>query len=112
METLGGLLVSIEQSNSEQQRQLQGLSELLQNSENELTISRQAITGLQSVSETQGELLNSLQYQLEQRRLISEAQLSYTRKLQTRSKILTVSLLVALPAAVVGTAWVTYKLVK
>jgi septal ring factor EnvC (AmiA/AmiB activator) len=117
LDRLGILLNSIEQTNNEQQRQLQALSEQLENSGNELQnsnnqilISGQAIADLRSISETQGEYLNSLQFQLEQRRLISEAQLSYTKRLQTKSKVLSVSLIVGIPAAIAGTAWLTWRI--
>jgi hypothetical protein len=54
--------------------------------------------------------LNSLQLQLEQRQLISEAQSRYTKKLQIKSKVLTISLIVGIPAAIAGTVWLTWRI--
>jgi septal ring factor EnvC (AmiA/AmiB activator) len=98
-ETLTTLLENIEQANNEHRKQLRDLSGLLESSEAELTISKRAIQDLKATSETQGEYLNRLSEEAKKQREIYEAQLSYQKRLQLRSKILTVSLLLAVPAA-------------
>lgn len=110
LETLGNLLNSIEQTNLRQNEQLQVLNGLLENSENELTISKQAIADLTVISGTQGEYLRSLQSQLAQRELISEAQLRYSKRLKTKSTVLTVSLIVGIPAAAALGGWLGWTL--
>jgi septal ring factor EnvC (AmiA/AmiB activator) len=133
LDRMGVLLSSIEQTNSGQEKQLQALNESLERSENELaaskqaiaglqntlerseselTASKQAIAGLQDTSETQKELLAGLQFQLEQKQMISEAQSRYTRRLQIRSRVFTVSLIVGIPAVIAGTAWITRRICK
>jgi hypothetical protein len=111
-EALTTLLENIEQANSEQQSRLRDLSVLLENSENELMTSRQAIADLKSISETQGGYVERLLEEARRQQAIYEAQLSYQKRLQLRLKILIVSLAAAVPAAIAGTAWLTYKLVK
>jgi hypothetical protein len=111
-ETLTSLLENIEQANNEQQKQLRDLNELLESSENELTISRQAIASLRSISETQGEYVNRLLEEAKKQQEIYEAQLSYQKRLQLRSRILTFSFAAAVPAVIAGTAWIMYNLVK
>jgi hypothetical protein len=102
------LLNSIGQTKERQNEQLKILNESLENSEEELTISKQALAGLQVISGTQGEYLRSLQSQLVQRELISGAQLCYSKRLKARSTVLTVSLAVGIPAAL--GAWAGWKL--
>jgi hypothetical protein len=110
LETLGGLLESIEQTNERQQERLNALDEQLKNSESESLISKQAITDLQGISEAQGEYLRSLQWQLGQWQRTSEAQLRYSKQLKTRSTVLTISLAVGIPTAAALGAWMGWTL--
>lgn len=111
-ETLTSLLEHIEQANNEQMKQLRDLNALLENSETELTTSRQAITDLKTLSETQGEYVNQLLEEAKKQRAIYEAQLNYQKRLQLRSKILTVSLLVALPIAMGLGIWAGRRMAR
>jgi predicted RNase H-like HicB family nuclease len=111
-ETLTALLENIEQANNEQRKQLQDLSGLLESSESELTVSKQAITDLKTISEAQGEYVNRLSEESKKQQAIYEAQLSYQKRLQLRSKILTVSLLVALPVTAALGIWAGSRLAR
>jgi hypothetical protein len=51
-----------------------------------------------------------LQFQLQQKQMISEAQLRYTKGLQIKSKVLTVSLAVGIPAVAALGGWLGWTL--
>jgi hypothetical protein len=59
---------------------------------------------------TQGELLNDYMNQLDRMSEIADRQSSLLKKSLLKSKVLTVSFAVALPAAIAGTAWLTWRL--
>jgi hypothetical protein len=91
-ETLTWLLEHIEQANNEQRILLRDLNQKLLLSETDVKL-------LKELSVTQGDYVNRLLAEAKKQREIYAAQLSYQKRLQTRSKVLTVSLTVGLPAA-------------
>jgi hypothetical protein len=98
LRTLDGYLSSIEANSIEQQKELESL--------------RQAIADSMSVSEAQAEMLAGLRSSLERQSAIQERQGLLFRRSLSRSKVLSWSLIIGVPAAVAGTAWITYRLVK
>ena len=97
-ETLTVLLERIEKANNEQQNTLRDLSQKLSLSETDVSL-------LKEISATQGDYVNRLLEEAKKQREIYEAQLAYQKKLQLRSKVLTVSLSVGLPVVAALGAW-------
>jgi hypothetical protein len=93
---LEALLNNIEARSNWQESELQRLNEIISDSK--------------GISMTQGELLNDLQRQLAQMSAISERQSALLGKSLSKSKVLSVSLIVGLPVAIVGTAWITWRI--
>jgi hypothetical protein len=85
LRTLDDYLLNIEANSIEQQRELQAL--------------RQAITDSMSISEAQAEMLSDLRASLDRQSAIQERQAALLRKSLFRSRALSVSLIVGVPAA-------------
>jgi hypothetical protein len=78
----------------------------------ELTALRQAIADSMNISEAQAEMLRDLRSSLDRQSTIAERQGQLLRKSLFKSKLLSVSLIIGVPVAIAGTAWLTYNLVK
>ena len=97
-ETLTELLERIGKANGEQRIILRDLNQ-------KLTLSEADARLLREISETQGAYVNRLLEEAGKQREIYEARLSYQKRLQLRSKVLTVSLALGLPAAAALGVW-------
>ena len=104
-QTLTALLEQIEQANNEQR-------ELLRDLNRKLLLSETDVQLLREISAAQGNYVNRLLEEMKTRREIYEAQLVYQKKLQLRSKVLTVSLAVGLPAAASLGIWAGLRLAR
>jgi uncharacterized coiled-coil protein SlyX len=80
--------------------------------ESELQRLNRIITDSRSISMTQGELLNGLQNQLAQMSGIAGRQSALLKKSLFRSRVLTVSLIVAVPVAAVLGIWAGARIGK
>jgi hypothetical protein len=65
-----------------------------------------------SISEAQAEMLRDLRASLDRQSAIQERQAGLLKKSLYKSRLLSVSLIVGVPAVIAGTAWITYRLVK
>ena len=104
-QTLTALLEQIEQANNEQR-------ELLRDLNRKLLLSETDVQLLREISAAQGNYVNRLLEEMKTQREIYEAQLVYQKKLQLRSKVLTVSLAVGLPAAASLGIWAGLRLAR
>jgi hypothetical protein len=98
LRTLDDYLTSIEANSLEQQKELQAL--------------RQAITDSMSISEAQAEMLIDLRASQKKQSAIQERQAGLLKKSLFKSKVLSVSLIVGVPVAIAGTAWITWRICK
>ena len=98
LRTLDEYLRSIEANSTEQQRELQAL--------------RQAISDATSISEAQALMLNGLRASLDRLSATRERQAVLLRKSLSRSKVLSVSLIVGVPAAAALGIWAGWTLAE
>jgi hypothetical protein len=98
LRTLDDYLSNIEANSTEQQKELQAL--------------RQAIADSMGISEAQAEMLKDLRASQDRQSAIQERQAGLLRKSLYKSKALSLSLIVGVPAVIAGTALLTWRLCK
>jgi len=100
LDELERLMLGIQTSNEWQQKLSEDLNERLKSSEEELTVSRQTIVDLKSISEVQGSYLQALQKNLREQQEIYGRQSSYLVGLRGKRDAWRLTFWIAVPVAV------------
>jgi len=99
LDELERLMLDIQASNERQQKLSEDLAEQLKSREEELTISRQTIQDLWSISEAQGSYLNALRRNAGEQQEIYSRQSGYLVELKTKRDAWRLTCLIAVPVA-------------